>query len=452
MRSPWLSARYKKSPAVKALPKTVQGRRFYVLLNPDLGSWAVLDENEYLRYQEDRLTEVESETLFLRGLILDGDSNCAQLDFPKPAEFPSVVVVNITTTCNLRCKYCFADCEPQKGEFMQEDVMRRVIEEMLSMPSNRITFELQGGEPLCYKTGMRRFIEISEELNKEKGKSIQYRAVTNGTLIDDEFIDLAKKYNIRFGVSLDGPKDMTDQVRLRADGTGAFDDIVAGIRRAREAGLKIDGSVCTLGQHNCHEGVRIAEFFSQLGIAFKPRPANILGREIEAMTTTKSGEWAEAYKTLYRKSKELGTTNFSIHIYEENVYTPVRDYICLRYPCGAAREILSVNPDGTVYPCDGFKGEARFSMGNIKDESIQSMLKKDWVVELRNRTAESIKKCKSCLYRGMCCSCCYSAYGAYGTVYREDPQCEDRRKIFDFLIEEWIRRYVIGDESQSAAS
>jgi radical SAM protein with 4Fe4S-binding SPASM domain len=450
MRSPWLSARYKKSPAVKALPKTVQGRRFYVLLNPDLGSWAVLDEVEYQRYQEDRLTEVEAETLFLRGLILDADSNGAQLEFPKPAEFPSVVVVNITTTCNLRCKYCFADCEPQKGDFMQEDVMRRVIEEMLSMPSNRITFELQGGEPLCYKTGMRRFIEISEEMNKTRGKSIQYRVVTNGTLIDDEFIDLAKKYNIRFGVSLDGPKDMTNQVRLRADGSGAFDDIVAGIHRAQEAGLKIDGSVCTLGQHNCHEGVRIAEFFAQLGIPFKPRPANILGREIESMTTTKSGEWADAYKTLYYRSKELGITNFSIHIYEENVYTPVRDYICLRYPCGAAREILSVNPDGTVYPCDGFKGETHFSMGNIKDESIRSMLKKDWVVELRNRTSETIKKCRSCLYRGMCCSCCYSAYGAYGTVYREDPQCEDRRKIFDFLIEEWIRRYVIGEKPHPA--
>ena len=446
MRTPWLSARYQKSPAVTVLPKTIQGRRLYVLINPELGSWVVLGEDEYERYKADKLTEVEAETLFMRGLMLDAGANAAEFDFPQPAELPSVIIVNITTICNLKCKYCFADCSPQKGEYMQEDVMRRIIEDMYSMPSKKITFELQGGEPLCYKAGMRRFIEIAEELREGKDKIVQYRTVTNGTLIDDEFIGMAKKYNITFGVSLDGPKDMTDQVRLKADGSGAFDDIIAGIRRAREAGLKIDGSVCTLGQHNCHDGNRIAEFFAKEGIAFKPRPANILGREIQAMTTTKSGEWADVYKTLYRRSKELGVTNFSIHIYEENVYTPVRDYICLRYPCGAAREIVSINPDGTVYPCDGFKGEKRFAMGNIMDESIRDMLNKDWVAELRNRTAASIKKCKTCLYRGMCCSCCYSAYGAYGTVYREDPQCEDRRKIFNFLIEEWIRRFVIGED------
>jgi radical SAM protein with 4Fe4S-binding SPASM domain len=179
-------------------------------------------------------------------------------------------------------------------------------------------------------------------------------------------------------------------------------------------------------------------FFAKTGIEFKPRPANILGREIISMTTTKPGQWAKAYKELYYKSKAAEVTNFAIHIFEENVYTPVRDYICLRYPCGAAREVISVNPDGTVYPCDGFKGEPRFSMGNILEESLDEMLQKEWIQTLRNRTAQSIAKCSKCIYRAMCCSCCYSAYGAYGTVYREDPHCSDRRKIFEFLMDQWI--------------
>lgn len=445
MRTPWLSGRYKKNPAVKVLHKTVDGHRFHVLLEPASGAWVVLSDEEHARYSSDALSEVEWETLFLRGLATDADGNTASLDFPSPAELPSVVVVNITTSCNLRCVYCFADCGPQKGENMPENVMRAIIEEMLSMPFKKITFELQGGEPLCFKAGMRRFIEMAEELRAGTGKIVQYRSVTNGTLMDDDFIDMAKKYHITFGVSIDGPRDMTDRVRLKEDGSGAFDDIMAGIRRVREAGLEVDGSVCTIGQHNCREGERIAEFFAKEKIAFKPRPTNILGREVQAMTTTKPGEWAEAYKTLYHASKRLGVTNFSIHIYEENVYTPIRDYICLRYPCGAAREIISVNPNGTVYPCDGFKGEERFSMGNILREGIRDMLQKDWVAKLRNRTAESIEKCSNCLYRGMCCSCCYSAFGAYGTVYREDPQCADRRKIFDFLMDEWIRRHIIGE-------
>ena len=443
MRTPWLSNIYHKSPNVSVLKRKVDGVAFYILLNPDIGSWVVLSEEEYNRYEKEELTETEYETLYVRGLALDKDGDSASLEFPAPAEYPSVVVVNITTYCNLRCLYCFANCEESHGENMPEPVMRRVIEEMLKMPSETITFELQGGEPLCYLEGMEKFILISEELNKACGKKIKYRTVTNGTLINDRFIELVKKYNINFGISMDGPKEFTDQVRVHADGSGAFDDIIAGVKRAKDAGLKIDGSVCTLGQHNCEHADEIAEFFASHSISFKPRPANILGREIESMTTTKPGQWAAAYKKLYARSKELGITNFSIHIFEENVYTPVRDYICLRYPCGAAREIISVNPDGTVYPCDGFKSEPKFSMGNILTESITDMLKKEWVVKLRNRTAASIEKCSKCLYRGMCCSCCYSAYGAFGTVFREDPHCGDRRLIFDFLFEQWIRDYIL---------
>jgi len=443
MRTPWLSNIYRKSPKVSVLRKNVDDIPFYILLNPDMGSWVVLTEEEYKRYENDEFTETEYETLYVRGLALDKDGDSASLEFPAPAESPSVVVVNITTFCNLRCLYCFANCEESRGENMSEPVMRRIIEEMFKMPSGTITFELQGGEPLCYLDGMEKFIQISEEINKIYGKKVKYRTVTNGTLINDRFIALVKKYNINFGISMDGPKELTDKVRVRADGSGAFDDIIAGVQRAKEAGLKIDGSVCTLGQHNCEHAAEIVDFFASHSISFKPRPANILGREIVSMTTTKPGQWAAAYKELYTRSKVAGITNFSIHIFEENVYTPVRDYICLRYPCGAAREIISVNPDGTVYPCDGFKGEAKFSMGNILTESISDMLKKEWVDELRHRTAASIKKCSTCLYRAMCCSCCYSAYGAYGTVYREDPHCGDRRKIFDFLFEQWIRDYML---------
>ena len=46
----------------------------------------------------------------------------------------------------------------------------------------------------------------------------------------------------------------------------------------------------------------------------------------------------------------------------------------------------------------------------------------------------------SCLpvKKGMCCSCCYSAYGKFGDIYREDPHCADRRKIYVYLIQSWL--------------
>lgn len=413
---------------------------YTVILNPQIGSWACLTSTEYSDYVLGNLDMYKMENLYVRRLAKGADGEFVEMDFPKPAERPSVIVVNLTMTCNLRCKYCFAACEPGEGDFMPETVMRKTIEQMFLMPSKLITFELQGGEPLCYLDGMQKFIEISESLKDKFGKLVKYRTVTNATLVNDDFIALAKKYNIAVCVSLDGDADMTNQTRTYANGKGAFPEIIKGVNKLKKE-YRIDGAVCTIGQHNMNEAKRIMKFFIEQGISFKPRPANLLGRELENHTTTRAGQWADAFIAMHKMSENSPIENYSVHIHEENVFGPVRDYICLRYPCGAAREVISVNPDGSIYPCDGFKNEPEFNMGNILNESLDSILSKDWIQKLRNRTYKDIEKCSKCMFRAMCCSCCYSAYGAYGTIYREDPQCADRKKIFLYLMRDWITKH-----------
>ena len=396
--------------------------------------------DEFVKYKNGELDNYKMENLYLRSLAKDSLMEFVEMDFPKPADRPSVVVVNLTMACNLRCKYCFAACEPGKGDFMKSDVMHRIIEQMLDMPSKLITFELQGGEPLFYFEGLKTFVNIAENLNKQYNKIIQFRTVTNATLITDEVIEFAKLHDIAICVSLDGNKEMTDKSRIYADGTGAFDQIMKGVNKLKTE-YKIDGAVCTIGQHNMKHADQIMIFFIEQGISFKPRPANILGRELENHMTTNAGEWANAFITMHKMSENAPIENYSVHIHEENVYGPVRDYICLRYPCGAAREVISVNPDGSVFPCDGFKNEEKFNMGNIMCENLNEILEKEWVKRLKNRTHKDIPKCSKCIFRSMCCSCCYSAYGAYGSIYREDPQCEDRRKIFMYLIKTWLEKH-----------
>lgn len=445
LRTPWMSSSYKKIEGLHNIKRNVEGKDFVVLINPEIGSWVVFTPEDFQRYENNRLTEVEWETLYVRGLAADDEGEMVETDFPEPADMPSVVVVNIATTCNLRCKYCFADCTDEKGELMQEEVMEKLISQMLALPIPLVTFEFQGGEALCNVEGMRQFIEIAENANKEYNKVIRYRTVTNATLITDDFINLVKQYDIKVGVSLDGPKENTDKVRIDTKGNGVFDRIMSGVKKLRENGVEVDGAVCTIGQHNVQNAKGIVDFFADNNIEFKPRPVNVLGRELFSNLTTKPGEWFNAYKEMYYRSKERGINNASIHIYEENTYGPIRDYVCLRYPCGAAREIISVNPNGDVFPCDGFKGEESFKIGNILTESISDIMKKETVCKLKSRTAKDIERCSTCTFRAMCCSCCYSAYGKFGTIYREDPHCADRRLIFMFLIDEWIKNNVINN-------
>ena len=59
----------------------------------------VLNDDEFKRYENNKLTQDEWLSLFIRGLAEEGDTE-VDLDFPIPANYPSVIVVNITTGCN----------------------------------------------------------------------------------------------------------------------------------------------------------------------------------------------------------------------------------------------------------------------------------------------------------------------------------------------------------------
>ncbi len=128
------------------------------------------------------------------------------------------------------------------------------------------------------------------------------------------------------------------------------------------------------------------------------------------------------------------------YVFNMNVYTPLRDYICLRSPCGMGNEIISINPDGSVRPCDGFKSNPEFEIGNILNEDLSDIYSKEKTKKLSSRSFKDIEKCSKCNFKGMCGPCAYASYGLFGSIYREDPKCLAKRKIFIYLMKRYIER------------
>jgi radical SAM protein with 4Fe4S-binding SPASM domain len=143
---------------------------------------------------------------------------------PRP-----IVVWNCTRACNLRCVHCYsASTGPEDERELSTDAGLAMLEDLARFRVPVVLFS--GGEPLMRKdlfTLIRRAAELG----------IRPVLSTNGTLIDQRVAERLREAGTRYvGVSLDGLRRTNDAFRAVE---GAFDRALAGIRHAREAGIKV---------------------------------------------------------------------------------------------------------------------------------------------------------------------------------------------------------------------
>src|SRR5689334_11407886 len=103
-------------------------------------------------------------------------------------------------TCNLSCRYCYQDSmrqtQPVRRAYDLEAMKRAVM-------ADNHNFSLFGGEPLLLPKA------DLEELWKWGYERYGVNSVqTNATLIDDDHIEMFRKYRVRVGISIDGPSDL----------------------------------------------------------------------------------------------------------------------------------------------------------------------------------------------------------------------------------------------------
>jgi uncharacterized protein len=152
------------------------------------------------------------------------------------------IILDLTTRCNLRCKYCtfsghYLYQRTHGNSDMTIEKAKKAIDFFIEKSKNNqneespaVTF--YGGEPLL------RFdlIKYVIELIKTYGlfEKYKYSLTTNGILLTDEVLDYFVKNNISILVSLDGSKDQHDRYRVFSNGRGTFDKIMRNLRKVKK--------------------------------------------------------------------------------------------------------------------------------------------------------------------------------------------------------------------------
>ncbi len=146
---------------------------------------------------------------------------------PSPDPSLRYLELQLTDSCNLRCKHCYIGDGP--GRELGVVQVRNVLREFEQMQGLRVL--LTGGEPLLHS----RFDEINEMLPDFFLRRVLF---TNGMLLDRETLRRLKVHEIQ--VSIDGMQQAHEKLR----GAGTWETALTALRSATDAGFS--ASVSTM--------------------------------------------------------------------------------------------------------------------------------------------------------------------------------------------------------------
>lgn len=349
-------------------------------------------------------------------------------------------IVEVTTCCNYHCTYCYVEADAS-GEEMTLETLRATIQKLLStVDHSAIRFIWHGGEPLL--RGLEFFehvVALQEELNVQ-GKTCINAIQTNGSLLNGEIVDFFKRNSFQVGLSLDGPREVNDATRKRAQDCGTYDTTVEKIRLLQENGLST-GAIATITKHNYHYPAELYRLFKEKNIHMKLGQLRNSGRAKSRggelrLLPKEYGEFATQLFDIWLRDREnvIGISPFE-SIVQSIVKSGERPVECIH--AGRCHDkFVGISPNGDVYPCGLYQGYKDFCYGNIHDLSLDEIEETSVYETLELRQEVINHLCGECIFFEYCHGGCpFSALCNNGDILSKDYYCEAFKMIFQHVAE-----------------
>ena len=253
---------------------------------------------------------------------------------------------------------------------------------------------------------LKEVIAYAREKEKEWGKNIRFTMTTNATLLTDDMMDFMDKEMGNIILSLDGRKEINDNVRIKVDGSGSYDDILPNIKKMISKRTKgktyyVRGTF-TRQNSDFYEDVvsMLNEGFREISI----EPVVLEDKHALSIREEDLPTIFENYDKLYeemRRRRKEGKDEFTF--YHFNIDLQGGPCVYKRISgCGAGFEYVAITPQGEVYPCHQFVGKEEFKLGDIYEDTFNVELAKTF----KKAHIYNKPKCKNCWARFYCSGGC----------------------------------------------
>lgn len=307
------------------------------------------------------------------------------------------LTLNVTQLCNLHCHYCAAGGDGTYGDPVRQISVEKTIPQ-IKLLMDRLTdggefnITFLGGEPLMYPKAINAIGLYTQELAHQKKIRSNFQIITNGTLINNEVLDLLAPIKPTITFSLDGPASVNDSRRPQKNGTSSTSQAIKGLQalvaRKNEFGLILMHAVFNK-DHLDVAGTW--EFFKSFDIDKMEFTYDVTEKNEESnMAFVESLKKAASLAFAAGGEKELRRIQF-FDIYFEQLDN---QYLKENY-CGTGKSLLSLDSRNKVYQCPlevSFKDRSVGEETNINWKSLEALQKP--LIELNN--------CQTCWARHMC--------------------------------------------------
>ncbi len=268
------------------------------------------------------------------------------------------IAIELTVHCNLKCKMCSVWELREHG--VEHDLAKEILRQARALGAT--SFTPCGAESFMRKDFLD-LVEYAHALGFTKQD-----IVTNGTMLTEAHFDrLEKTPSVELHISIDGPREIHDELR----GEGNYDKSIATVRECVRRGIGI-GISGVLMRETLDSASHLIDLAADIGlkeVSFQPFQTEISGPEKDikrfSLMRTPRETIVKALEALAKRADEKG-----IEIFTESLFGVIPDYLAYgKRPippggCYLPSKFLLIDFRGNVYPCFFMRTDGDL-MGNV---------------------------------------------------------------------------------------
>lgn len=349
------------------------------------------------------------------------------------------VMLIFSKGCNMACKYCYEDFSDgfKTNNNMNYEEAKKAINFIASKYNSVRSFVFFGGEPLLNWKILDNVCQYILDTFSTNPPKLQL--CTNGTIMNNEIIEICNRYNISVIISLDGTKEMHDLNRVFKDGNGTFNTIINNIEmlnKRRNFGLGIQASVSKSMFDSAREKkICLTEYFRTLGVdGLHLYPVSSC--EPEESYDNVSDEEFESFfmNEMFVSIDSMITDNPLVIAKLSDVFIKLKGHYKSEINCEISKGNQIICPNGDVWNCPMLLSKKEMKIGNINDTSTHDAITTSYKM-IEDVTYEKMSKCQNCELKYICSICPafnYTTTGSFTTP--ADVVCRFNKVVLKALL------------------